>query len=277
MKIRILMLWILLVSLGGASFAFEPNTEEIAELWTLKTQITHLTENDQQTLRSLYQQARDLHPHFKQEKTAYYLEHLRDFLLNKLQTRKELAKNEGKELKSDFLTQYQDSGLMIADPLSEHCIGRYQTLDNLSFAYNFPTALTIAVWRKESSCGYYLPKNGDGPFQIVSKDYGNWTITRAIFEKTIQDFLEFSKRKIQRYNEKNPNTPILLNYNTFNYRDLLKFTGLYNGLSGGTVYGEIGPAAPRYFFEKTPWEFENGKRNGLFAQFLRVIERELNQ
>ncbi len=139
----------------------------------LKAQITPLIENDQQTLRSLYQQARDLHPHFKEEKTAYYLEHLRDFLLNKLQTRKELAKSESKTQKSDFLSQYQGSGLAIADPLSENCIGRYQTLDTLSFAYDFPTALTIAVWWKESSCGYYLPKNGDGPFQIMSKDYGN--------------------------------------------------------------------------------------------------------
>ncbi len=267
----------MLVLLGGSVFAFEPNAEEQAELWVLKAQITPLIENDQQTLRSLYQQARDLHPHFKEEKTAYYLEHLRDFLLNKLQTRKELAKSESKTQKSDFLSQYQGSGLAIADPLSENCIGRYQTLDTLSFAYDFPTALTIAVWWKESSCGYYLPKNGDGPFQIMSKDYGNWPITREIFEGTIQDFLDFSKKKIERYNGKNPSTPILLNYKNFNYGDLLKFAGLYNGLSGGTVYGEIGPAAPRYFFEKMPWEFESGKRNGLFAQFLRVIERELNQ
>ena len=42
----------------------------------------------------------------------------------------------------------------------------------MSFANDFPTALTIAVWFRESTCGYYLPKNGDGPFQIVSKDYG---------------------------------------------------------------------------------------------------------
>jgi hypothetical protein len=29
----------------------------------------------------------------------------------------------------------------------------------------------------------------------------------------------------------------------------LRFAALYNGLSGATVYGEISPAAPKYFFE----------------------------
>lgn len=161
--------------------------------------------------------------------------------------------------------------------MGENCYGWYQTLDTLSFAYDFPTALTIAVWWRESNCGYYLPKNGDGPFQIVSKDYGTGTITKELFEQTIKDFLEFSQRKIARYNSRNPETPMILSYQNFNYGDLLKFAGLYNGLSGATVYGDIAPAAPRYFFEKMPGEYENGKRNGLFLHFLRALEREIAQ
>lgn len=266
-----------MIAFWVSAFAFEPNQQQQEELISLKSQIAPLVEKDNYALWSFYEQARDLHPYFKEEKTAYYLEHLRDSFLTKFLTRKDLAKSESSSLKLDFLAQYQGSGLETAEVLSQNCIGWYQTLDNLSFAYDFPTALTIAVRYRESGCGYYLPKNGDGPFQIVSKDYGNWTISKELFEKTIKDFLEFSKKKIDWYNGKNPSTPIALSYKSINYGDLLKFAGLYNGLSWWTVYGNILPAAPKYFFEKMPWEFEKGKRNGLFLQVLRILEWELKQ
>ncbi len=268
---------LLILSCKLSSFAYEPDAVESAELTAIKDQITPLIEGNQLTLWHLYQQARDLQPFFQDEKTSYYLEHLRDYLLTKLQTRKERIKFESQEARKNFLEIYQLSGLALADSLSENCLGRYPTLDSMSFAYDFPTPLTLAVWFRESNCGYYLPKNGNGPFQITTKDYGTWAINRAIFETTVEDFLVFAKRKIERYNSKNPETPILLSYKNFNYADLYKFAGLYNGLSGGTVYGAIGPAIPKYFFEKMPWSFEQGKRNGLFPQFLRVLEWELHQ
>lgn len=277
MKKHVFLLLSILMGLWGIVFAYEPSSWEHEELTQLKLQLNTLIEKDNISLWSLYQQARDLYPYFSDEKTAYYLEHLRDFLLTKLQSRKATAKFESEQVKKNFLSTYQGSWLSNAEALSENCYGRYQTLDNLSFSYDFPTALTIAVWYRESNCGYYLPKNGDGPFQIVSKDYGNGPITKTIFETTIKDFLAFSKKKIERYNGKNPSTPINLSYQNLNYQDLYKFAGLYNGLSGGTIYGEIWPAAPKYFFEKMPGEFENGKRNGLFLQTLRALERELKQ
>jgi hypothetical protein len=40
-----------------------------------------------------------------------------------------------------------------------------------------------------------------------------------------------------------------VSYTGASYTDLLRFAALYNGLSGSTVYGEIAPAAPKYFFE----------------------------
>lgn len=186
----------------------------------------------------------------------------------------EYAKTLSKENKKKLLSQWEKSFVNL-DTLDPNCLGRYYTMDLLSYAYDFPTALTIAVWRKESSCGYYLPKNGDGPFQIVSKDYSKVTLTQETFEEMIKDFLAFSKHKINRYNSKNPQNPIKLSYDEVNYSDLLKYAALYNGLSGGTVYGEILPAAPRYFWEKMPGEFSLAKRNGLFAQVLRVLEREV--
>lgn len=213
------------------SFAFEPNEQERSELTELKGTLNTLIETDNLSLRRLYQAARDLQPHFSDEKTAYYLEHLRDFLLTKIEDRKARMKFESQEQRKSFLTTYQGSGLALANPFLEQCSGRYPTLDSMSFAYDFPTPLTLAVRYRESTCGFYLPKNGDGPFQIVNKDYGHGPITRPIFEETIKDFLEFSKRKIDRYNSKNPDTPIRLSYTDYTYQDLYKFAGLYNGLS----------------------------------------------
>jgi hypothetical protein len=175
-----------------------------------------------------------------------------------------------------LLSEYVSS-LANAEELTENCYWWYNTLDNLSYAYDFPTALTIAVWYRESSCWYYLPKNWDWPFQIVNKDYWNWEITKEIFEQTIRDFLEFSWNKINWYNSKNPDTPIVLWYRSFNYADLYKFAGLYNGLSGSTVYWDIAPANEKYFLEKMSWEYENWKKNWLFLQFLKVLEWELKQ
>ncbi|HBB04941.1 TPA: hypothetical protein DCZ39_08975 [Patescibacteria group bacterium] len=76
-------------------------------------------------------------------------------------------------------------------------------MDSISFANNFPTALTIATRYREVNCGYYLPANGDGPFQILSKDYGTGQITESKFIQTMQDFIDFSKYKISRYEKAN--------------------------------------------------------------------------
>ena len=259
-----------------AVFAYELNDEEKQEVWLLKQQITVLSENDNQALWSFYEQARDLIWYFSDEKTSYYLTQLRDYALNKFTTKKEAAKQETEELKQSLLSEYVSS-LANAEELTENCYWWYNTLDNLSYAYDFPTALTIAVWYRESSCWYYLPKNWDWPFQIVNKDYWNWEITKEIFEQTIRDFLEFSWNKINWYNSKNPDTPIVLWYRSFNYADLYKFAGLYNGLSGSTVYWDIAPANEKYFLEKMSWEYENWKKNWLFLQFLKVLEWELKQ
>jgi len=60
----------------------------------------------------------------------------------------------------------------------------------------------MAVRYRETHCGYYLPKNGDGPFQILSKDYGTGEITPDLFIQTVQDFITFSKIKYGNYKSK---------------------------------------------------------------------------
>lgn len=222
----------------------------------------------------LYQQARGwLSTPVAKWDIKMQLEQIRDFSHNQLKSGLEHSKTLGYEKKKNLISDW-GSWFLTISPLDPSCLGWYYTMDMLSYAYDFPTALTIAVWWKESSCGYYLPKNGNGPFQIVSKDYSKVTLNQDTFEEMIEDFLVFSKHKINRYNTKNPKTPITLAYDDVNYSDLLKFAALYNGLSWGTVYGEVLPAAPRYFWEKMPWDFVLARRNGLFAQVLRVLEWE---
>lgn len=81
MKIRNYLLGTLLfmIAFWVSAFAFEPNQQQQEELASFKGQIAPLVEKDNYALWNFYEQARDLHLYFKEEKTAYYLEHLRDF------------------------------------------------------------------------------------------------------------------------------------------------------------------------------------------------------
>ena len=201
---------------------------------------------------------------------------LRDYSYSTFSTRKSTAKENTLSKKSDLIKQYKENITLDKEFPNDKCFWRYNTIDNISFANDFPTALTIAVRYRESTCSYYLPSNGDGPFQIVSKDYWTWDIDETTFNQIIQDFIDFSKKKIDRYNEKNANEypEIKLTYSDFDYNDLWKFAWLYNWLSWSTVYWEIWPATPKYFLE---W-YENFKDSGrfwLFPAFLKVLEREI--
>jgi len=163
MKIKtwflILFCWVLSI---GQTFSYQPTEEEQQELTTLKSQLREAISWDNIALWNLYAQARDLEIWIQApEKLNYKLQHLRDYLLTILDDKKELLKRDAKDKKSEFLTLYQWSGVASAEPLSENCIGRYPTLDAMSFAYDFPTSLSIAIWYRETSCGFYLPKNGN--------------------------------------------------------------------------------------------------------------------
>lgn len=175
---------------------------------------------------------------------------VKDYLYEKIHTQKTKAKILSKSFKQEFVGQYL-SGVMIDQEIGVNCTGWYNTLDDLSFIYDLPTSLTTAIWYRESTCGYYLPKNGDGPFQIESKDYGTGEITSDIFIQSIKDFMEFAKHKISRYesaNKASQNTgyKINLSYEDFDLTGVVRFGALYNSLSGNTVYGNILPKRPGY-------------------------------
>ena len=201
---------------------------------------------------------------------------LRDYTYSLFDSRKKLAKQQYVGEKSRFLDEYRKDITIQEDFPIDNCVWWYNTIDNISFANDFPTALTIAVWYKESNCGYYLPANGDGPFQIVSKDYGNGEITEDLFKQTIQDFIDFSKDKIDNYNKKADDEfpEIHISYTWFDYTGVVSFAALYNW--GTRTWGMVQPNAPKYVFDGYGENYSSAKKYGLFPAFLKVLSWELN-
>ena len=201
---------------------------------------------------------------------------LRDYTYSLFDSRKKLAKQQYVGDKSKFLDEYRKDIMIQEEFPIDNCVGWYNTIDNISFANDFPTALTIAVWYKESNCGYYLPANGDGPFQIVSKDYGNGEITEEIFKQTIQDFIDFAKWKIENYNSRADDEfpEIKLNYTSFDYTGVVSFAALYNWWT--RTGWMVQPNAPKYVFDGYGEQNADAKKYWLFPAFLKLISWELN-
>jgi len=201
---------------------------------------------------------------------------LRDYAYSLFDSKKKLAKQQYVWEKSKFLDEYRWDILIHEEFPMDNCVWWYNTIDNISFANDFPTALTIAVWYKESNCGYYLPANGDWPFQIVSKNYGNGEITEEIFKQTVQDFIDFSKSKIDSYNKKaDEDFPeIKISYTWFDYTGVVSFAALYNwwNRTGWMVQ----PNAPKYVFDGYGEDYSNAKKYGLFPALLKVLDWEVD-
>ena len=210
------------------------------------------------------------------ERLATISSGLRDYAYAQFDSRRKIAKQQSSSDKSEFLDEYRSDIMMEDEFPFEKCTWRYNTIDNISFANDFPTALTLAVRYKESNCGYYLPANGDGPFQIVSKDYGTGEITEEIFKQTIQDFIDFAKNKIDNYNNRADDEfpEIKLNYTSFDYTGVVSFAALYNW---GTRTGwMVQPNAPKYVFDGYGEKYANAKKYWLFPAFLKLVSWELN-
>jgi len=210
------------------------------------------------------------------ERLATISSGLRDYTYSLFDSKKKLAKQQYVWEKSKFLDEYEwDISINSEFPM-DNCVWRYNTLDNISFANDFPTALTIAVWYKESNCGYYLPANGDGPFQIVSKNYGNGEITEEIFKQTVQDFIDFSKSKIDSYNKKaDEDFPeIKISYTWFDYTGVVSFAALYNWWT--RTGWMVQPNAPKYVFDGYGEDYSNAKKYGLFPALLKVLDWEVD-
>jgi len=210
------------------------------------------------------------------ERLATISSGLRDYAYAQFDSRKKIANQKSVTEKTNFLDEYRWDIMMEEEFPIDKCIWWYNTIDNISFSNDFPTALTLAVWYRETGCRYYLPANGDGPFQIVSKDYGNGEITEEIFKQTIQDFIDFAKWKIESYNNRADEEfpEIDISYTSFDYTGVVSFAALYNG--GTRTWWMVQPNAPKYVFDGYGEKYANAKKYWLFPAFLKLISWELN-
>ncbi len=180
-------------------------------------------------------------------------------------------------------------------PLSLACKQRYELVDDRSYALNIPTALTLATLDMESGCGWYKPANGDGVFQLISKDYGTGTLSTGEWILMMYDFAALLKGKYDRYHNANKLSssdctmnitwsmgliqPICLSYTTLNFDSIIKHGALYNGLSGAIIKGNIQPASASYVFghytDNNSWSI----KDGLLVRIFKVLNytKTLNQ
>ena len=166
------------------------------------TQIDTMTKGDTKTMRKLADQLGNLKDRFpSQEKLQYLLNGLESHLTNKIKSKATATKQANKSQIKTFLSTNETGNIAVL-PDKDLCKQYYDLIDTISFANNFPTALTLATRYREASCKFYLPGNGDGPFQIVTKDYGTGTLTMATFKQSVQDFIDFSKAKYGKYTSK---------------------------------------------------------------------------
>jgi len=227
----------------GFTFAYTPNTGDLATLSALKTQINKITQGNPKTMRKLADQLQNLQIRFPSyEKLLYLLKELETDLTSQINTQKTQVKQANKEQIKAFVAANMTG--IIALPETDTCKQYYDLIDTISFANNFPTALTIATRYREASCRFYLPGNGDGPFQIVSKEYGAGDLTLTTFKQSVQDFIDFSKAKYGNYHSK---IGSIFTYTGFDMTGIVNHAALYNG--GKIMSGVVVPLIPKYVYE----------------------------
>jgi len=269
-----LVLWLMVFTVSFA--AYTPTENDKQDLTNLKIQLDTVIENNID-LWNFYNQIVNLQNDYsRNERLNYMFEDLKYHLYsdkknkNALSKQKDSAKATSKDAKQEFLDEYNTWFSVKIENSLKNCTGRYKTLDDISFAYDFPTALTIAVWYRESTCAYYLPNNGDWPFQILSKDYWTGEITQKQFVQAVVDFMEFSKNKLARYEWQLSGE---LSYSSFDLTWVLNFAALYNWWTRS--WNIIVPSNYKYALDGY-WEVYSGaKKYGIFPQMLKVLEWEL--
>ena len=267
----ILITWLIFADFStSTTLAYIPTSWDIQQINSLKVSLNTIISWNNQDLWNFYYQLKNLQNKFwSNTRLDYMLNDLKEYLYIQFYTKKNLAKQESKIIKQQFVNDYI-SWLIINSPIPWNCTWRYNTLDDISFAYNIPTAWTVATRYRETTCWYYLPSNGDWPFQILSKDYWTWEITEDIFIQSAQDFMAFTKAKQIQYKTK---LWIKVTYTWFDWTWLINQWALYNGwfISWNIVI----PNAPKYLYDWYWIEYSWAIKYWLIPKFIKFLDREL--
>jgi len=278
-KIILLLAWF--VFLGSHIYAYTPTPEDAQRTQSLITALDTFIAGDKEALWRFYSQILDIQDYFaNDERMNYKISTIRDHLHQNLQQMKIPKLLDGKIHKDSFVYNYA-SGIIQDHSIPQRCRDRRQYMDDISFVYNLPTAITMATRYAESTCGFYLPIHptygSNWPFQIITKDYGTGEMTESLFRQTVQDFVWFAWSKINSYEKSNSKEWLKVNltYDTFDFTWVVRFGALYNGLSWSTIKGDIQPMKRWYVFNNYEPAYASAVRHGLMPMFIKSLEREL--
>ena len=271
MKKRIIIILTGILGFIGFTYAYTPSTADQNTLVQLKTQIDTITKWDTKVMRKLTDQLQNLETRFpNQDKLNYLLSGLETHLSNQINTKKTQVKQANKEQIKSFVAQNMTGISNI--PETDICKQQYDLIDTISFANNFPTALTLATRYREASCRMYLPGNGDGPFQIISKNYGAGELNLTTFKQSVQDFIDFSKAKYGNYYSK---IGPIFTYTGFDMTGIVNHAALYNG--GKIMSGVVVPIIPKYVYEWYGNYSSWAVRYGIRPKFVKLLDREVRE
>lgn len=247
--------------------------------------------NPRESLVQRYYSVADLYERVKDFSSSSIqtseLKTLKDELRQELDSRKEDILSETDRFQ-DFYEQFNHYLLSAREhKLSSICKNNYNLADDRSYAFNLPTALTIALRDMESSCRINNP-NGDGIFQIIHNSYPAWKeLTLGEIALQFYDFRDISFSKINRHNARasvrdllvdcdtksltqtGVIAPICISYNSFDLDSIIKYAALYNGASYSEKFAwsnakpgdkVLWPLAPQYVFGGLPdYQFKKDK------------------
>jgi hypothetical protein len=207
MKKIIILLCICTFGLYTQVFAYTPTPADEQRTQNLINALDTFINGDKEVLRRFYSQMLDIYDQFSQDpRMEHKIRTIRDHLHEELQTMKTPHLLNGKLIKEEFVRVYAPN-IIKEHSIPQRCRDRWQYLDDISFVHNLPTAITMATWYAESTCGFYLPIHptygSNGPFQIITKDYGTGEMTESLFRQTVQDFVGFAWSKINSYERSN--------------------------------------------------------------------------
>lgn len=278
-KIILLIAWLVLC--GSHIYAYTPTPEDTQRTQNLIAALDTFIAGDKEALWRFYSQILDIQDYFaNDERMNYKISTIRDHLHQNLQQMKIPKLLDGKIHKDSFVYNYA-SGIIQDHSIPQRCRDRRQYMDDISFVYNLPTAITMATRYAESTCGFYLPIHptygSNWPFQIITKDYGTGEMTESLFRQTVQDFVWFAWSKINSYEKSNSKEWLKVNltYDSFDFTGVVRFGALYNGLSWSTIKGDIQPMKRWYVFNNYEPAYSGAVRHGLMPMFIKSLEREL--
>lgn len=248
---------------GSSFFTFEDIAKRIAQ-----------DPNPRESLVQRYYAIEDLHQAVQTQApsspTLTQLSTIKNKLRKEIDTKKSLLTQTSGA--ADLLGTYWSWVLTQSGSLDKPCPQFMTLVDDRSYALDLPSSLVTATWLMESGCWRYRPANGDGIFQIVSKDYGTGTIATGHRIWMMYDFDDFIRAKFAWYQKANNLTQQLpFSYQHIDYDSIVKFWSLYNGLSGATVKWNILPAAPNYVFGKLTDQYSWSQKDGLLVRVMKTL------